>query len=261
MSSRLREMVASFPGARAAWRLMKSLPGELEGLPRIDYSNVSGKTISSCVDRTDPVIVEIGCNDGSNTMWFLDLFENPTIYCFEPDPRAIARFKQKVGERPNVTLFELAISDREGFVDFYQSGGRRDNEWIVKTMPQGWDLSGSIKQPYRHLRVHPLVTFDQKIQVPTVTLDSFCEQHGIGSVDLLWMDVQGAEFEVFGGATRTLASTRLLYTEYSNQELYKGQRGLRDMVKYLRGFSVVRRYPGDVLLRNESPSAQRAYGT
>jgi FkbM family methyltransferase len=206
MSSRLREMVASRPGTRAAWRLMKSLPGQLAGLPPIDYSNVSGQTLRSCVGRPDPVIIEIGCNDGANTMWFLHLFENPTICCFEPDPRAIERCKEKVGARRNVTLFELAVSDREGFVDFHQCGGRRDNEWIVKAMPQGWDLSGSIKQPYRHLRVHPLVTFDQTIRVPT--------------------------------------------TEYSNQELYKGQQGLRAMVRYLGGFRLLHRYPGDALFSN-----------
>jgi 2-O-methyltransferase len=194
--------------------------------------------------------LDVGCNDGQTTRWFLDMFENPTIYCFEPDPRAIARFKQKVGDRPNVTLFELAVSDREGSLDFYQSGGKLDDPYLAKAMPEGWDLSGSIKQPYRHLNKHPLVTFDNKIQVPTETLDSVCARCGIGTVDLIWLDVQGAEIEVFDGARATLAQTKYLYTEYSNRQLYKGQRGLRQIVKHLEDFSVVARYPGDALLCN-----------
>ena len=88
--------------------------------------------------------------------------------------------------------------------------------------------------------------------MPTATLDSVCEQQGIGPVDFIWLDVQGAELDVFSGAAQTLARTRFLYTEYSNQELYKGQRGLRDLVKHLKGFSVLARYPGDALLRNEA---------
>jgi FkbM family methyltransferase len=252
--SRFRETVASLPGTKAAWRVMKSLPGQLAGLPPITYSAISEDLIRSCVGKDDPTVLDIGCNDGQTTRWFLEMFENPTIYCFEPDPRAIARFREKVGSRANVTLFEMAISDHEGTIDFYQSGGRRDNEWLVKAMPQGWDLSGSIKQPYRHLDKHPLVTFDQSIQVPTATLDSVCERHGIGPVDFIWLDVQGAELEVFKGATNTLASTRFLYTEYSDQELYRGQHGLRDMVKHLRDFTVLARYPGDALLRNDALS-------
>jgi FkbM family methyltransferase len=171
-----------------------------------------------------PPVLEIGRNHGTATAWLLEMVANPRIYCFEPDPRAIARFKERVGERPNVTLFELALSDREGSVDFYQSGGL-PNELLMESMPQGWDLSGSIKQPFRHLATHPWV---------------------------IWMDVQGAEMEVLRGAAKTLPRTRVLCTEYNNRELYKGQPSLRLLVSYLADFSAVVRYPDDVLLRNNT---------
>jgi FkbM family methyltransferase len=249
--SGLRERVVALPGAMALRRAAGSLPGQLLGLPPIDFDNITADLVRSCVGKSDPTILDVGCNDGQTTRWFLDMFENPTIYCFEPDPRAIARFKQKVGDRPNVTLIELAISDREGSLDFYQSGGKLDDPYLAKAMPEGWDLSGSIKRPYRHLSKHPLVTFEHKIQVPTETLDSVCARSAIGAVDLIWLDVQGAEIEVLSGARATLAQTRYLYTEYSNKQLYRGQRGLRQIVKHLQHFSVVARYPGDALLRNQ----------
>ena len=116
----------------------------------------------------------------------------------------------------------------------------------------GWDLSGSIKQPYHHLKKHPLVTFEHSIEVSSITLDAFCEEHGIETVDFIWMDVQGAELDVFRGARNTLAQTRYLYTEYSDRELYKGQVGLRGMLKYLPDFTVMVRYPGDALLCNDN---------
>ena len=231
------------------------MPGQLRGLPPISYSHINGRLIRDYVGRDDPTILDIGCNDGSTTLWMLELFERPRIYCFEPDPRAAARFKTKVGGRPNVTLIELALSDREGMVDFYQSDGRRDNKWLAQAMPQGWDLSGSIKPPYRHTAVHPGITFDRKIEVPTSTLDAMCEKYGIGPIDFIWLDVQGAEAEVFRGASKTLAKTRFLYSEYSDRELYKGQLGLRGMLEHLPDFRVLVRYPGDVLLRNDNTPA------
>ena len=201
--SGLRERVAALPGAMTLRRAASSLPGQLLGLPAIDYDNIAADLVRSCVGKSDPTILDVGCNDGQTTRWFLDMFENPTIYCFEPDPRAIARFKQKVGDRANVTLFELAVSDREGSVDFYQSGGKLDDPYLAQVMPEGWDLSGSIKRPYRHLGKHPLRHLrphhpgahgDAGLRLRT--------ECGIGAVDFIWLDVQGAEIEVLSGAPR-----------------------------------------------------------
>jgi hypothetical protein len=69
-------------------------------------------------------------------------------------------------------------------------------------------------------------------------------------IDFIWMDVQGAEIDVFRGAQEVLANARYLYTEYSNRELYAGQYNLRRLLWYLKGYRVVVRYRGDVLLEN-----------
>ena len=243
--------MASLHVTRTVWNTARSLPGQVMGLPPVDHSHLNSDALKDLVARRDPIILEIGCNDGQNTEGFLSLFPESRLYCFEPDPRAAARFRERIGERPNVSLFETAVSDRNGAVTFYQSGGKQDNEWLKKTMPQGWDLSGSIKPPHHHLKKHPLVTFDRQIEVPAITLDAFCEAEAIDSVDFIWMDVQGAELDVFRGAPRTLARTRFLYTEYSDRELYRGQVGLRQMLKQLPGFKVITRYPDDALLKNE----------
>lgn len=247
----VREIAARLPGLRSLYRALKSVPGRLLGLSPIDYSHISERLIRSCVGRDDPTILEVGCNCGSVTLWLARMFEQPRIYCFEPDPRAIGRFKTTVGENPDVTLFEMALSDREGTIEFYQSSGRQDNPWLAQVMPQGWDLSGSIKEPCRHLDFHPGIAFDRRIEVPTSTLDKVCEDQDIGPVDFIWMDVQGAELDVLRGAVRTLPRTRFIYTEYSNRELYKGQPSLRDLVGYLRDFELIFRYPGDALFRNK----------
>jgi FkbM family methyltransferase len=236
------------------YRTLKSLPGQLLGSPPIDYSHINERVIHDCVRKDDPTILEVGCNCGSVTLWLLEMFKSPRLYCFEPDPRAMARFKASVGERSNVTLFEMALSDREGTVTFFQSSGRGADKWLAKAMPQGWDLSGSIKQPRRHLDVHPGITFDHTLAVPTSTLDVVCEGHGIGPVDFLWLDVQGAELDVFRGGPKTLATTRYVYSEYNDRELYEGQPRLRDLIRYLSDFELIVRYPGDALFRNTRDS-------
>jgi FkbM family methyltransferase len=165
------------------------------------------------------------------------------IYCFEPDPRAIRSFKNNLGpDLDKVELFELAVSDRTGQVDFYSStGGDR---------PEGWDLSGSIRRPKNHLHVYPWVKFETIVTVDTCRLDDWCARNGVKQVDFIWMDVQGAEADVIAGAPKILRETRFVYTEYSNKELYEGQLPLKSLIRQLPSFEVVARYRKDVLLRN-----------
>jgi FkbM family methyltransferase len=229
-----------------------------QGLPPISYSKITAEIINECVGKSNPTILEIGCNDGTHTLWFNEMFEYPTIYCFEPDPRAIGRFKSKVGQRSNINLFEIALSDLNGTTTFYQSSfgnyeklAERYSSGLLEKMPEGWDLSGSIRKPKEHLEVHPGVSFEQAISVKTKTLDTWYEEHGIDIIDFIWMDVQGAELDVFRGGKNALSKTRFIYTEYNNQELYEGQANLKQLLRHLETFEVIILYKGDVLLRNK----------
>jgi hypothetical protein len=93
------------------------------------------------------------------------------------------------------------------------------------------------------------VKFERQIEVPITRLDDWAARQGIGRIDLIWADVQGAESDLIEGASRTLADTRYFYTEYSNSEWYEGQADLRRLTQMLPDFELVRRYPMDALFR------------
>lgn len=248
-----KRMPSRFPRLK---RLLTSIYDRSQGLPPVSHSVITKELIRECVGKEDPTILEIGCNDGSHTAWFLEIFENPQIYCFEPEPRAIRKFKSRLAGHPNISLHEIALSDRDGQAVFHQSSGYR-NDKQTDRMPQEWDLSGSIRQPKKHLVVHPWVEYRQQITIETSTLDTWCHEHGISDIDFIWMDVQGAEIDVFRGGSDMLKKTRFIYTEYSNKELYEGQYNLRKLLKYLEDYSVIIRYPGDVLIRNKQLVAEK----
>lgn len=237
-------------GAPRLKKFLRPLYDFVLGLPPVSHDEMTKELVRECVGRPDPTILEIGCNDGEHTLWFLEIFENPTVHCFEPDPRAAARFKNRIGQRSNVSLYEIALSDRNGEVAFYQSGGL-PSEQLTNALPEGWDLSGSIRKPKHHLTMHPWATFERSITVRTATLDDWCAGRGIEKIDFIWMDVQGAEIDVIRGGKSTLAKTRFVYSEYSNFELYQGQATLRQLLQQLKGFQPLVRYPNDVLLANK----------
>jgi FkbM family methyltransferase len=232
-------------------RLLNRISDAVYHLPPATAGAISKARIAELVGKSNPVILEIGCNEGGDTLEFLDVFANPTIFCFEPEPRAIERFKRKVGSRPGVTLIEMALSDRTGTTTFHRSTGQRNGD-SRERRPGGWDLSGSIRKPKAHLHVHPWIKFEESITVPTTTLDDWAKQQGLDLIDFIWMDVQGAERDVIHGGRRTLARTRYVYTEYGALELYEGQASLNELVRELPDFRLDTRYRGDALFAHRT---------
>jgi len=71
-------------------------------------------------------------------------------------------------------------------------------------------------------------------------------------VDFIWADVQGAEENLINGAKDTLKNTRYFYTEYSDEELYRGQINKSRILRMIPGFSIVKDYGNNILLKNTS---------
>lgn len=190
------------------------------------------------------VILEVGANDGTDTIRFLDSFPEAEIHCFEPDPRAIAAFKQNV-RSPRVHLYQVALGSDDTRMRFYQSSGAppgREEEF-----PEGWHLSGSLRPPKAHLDEHPWCRFETSIEVSVQRLDTWATQAGISSVDFMWADVQGAEIDLIRGGRETLKSTALFYTEVSDTELYEGQAAFSVVQEALTHHRVAKRFRHDAL--------------
>ena len=170
------------------------------------------------LQKDDPVIVEIGSHYGEDTMRFLETFKDLKIYCFEPDPRNIMIFKKHVNNK-KIELFEYALSDREGTMDFYLS---HDNK--IDSVPEKYDWisledyskkrlsnsgSSSLKKGYSK-------NF-QKIQVRTRRFDNWTVENYNGPIDLVWMDVQGAERDVLNGMGSTIGNIKFIWMEYGEK--------------------------------------------
>lgn len=200
--------------------------------------------IKNLINKDNPIIFEIGCADGGDTLDFINTFNDLTIYCFEPEPKNIRLVKEKINYGKH-HLFEGVISDVNGELEFNRS--RTDN-------PDDLSYSGSIKKPKEHLNEWSFIKFDEKIMVKSITLDSFCEENNIGLIDFIWADVQGAEENLIIGGLKTLnTKVRYFYTEYSNKEYYEGQLTLNSLLNLLGdSWELVKDFGSDVLLKNKN---------
>ncbi len=209
--------------------------------------------IKRLVNKSNPVIFEIGCADGIDTMEFLELFgESSTIYCFEPDDRNADVF-QNGGFRPlrpdlknginnsNIIFEKKAIGDINGIVEFNQSS----------TI-----YSSSLKKPTDELfNEWPVIKFENTLKVECVTLDKYTEDNNIDIIDFIWADVQGAEdLMIIGGENTFKSKVRFLYTECSSGKEYYENSPNKNRINSLLGenWEIIQDFGTDVLLRNKN---------
>jgi len=73
---------------------MNNIPPELSAKSFFQAVNfgdeLTALNMFHLIGKESPVILEIGANCGQSTVTFMEQMPSATVYCFEPDPRAIA---------------------------------------------------------------------------------------------------------------------------------------------------------------------------
>ena len=158
---------------------------------------------------SNPVIVDCGSYNGADAIDLVRIFPEATVYCFEPVPELFIQLKGKTAAYPNIHCYQIALSDQDGEANMYVSS-------------QGSDGSSSLLEPSTHLNDHPNVLFNNTIRVKVMKLDTWAQLNNIKSVDLLWLDMQGFEFQMLEASPNILHRTKLIHTEISMKDTYKG---------------------------------------
>lgn len=181
--------------------LMGKQPGEF------DLAEVAGYV------RIDaPTIVEAGAFDGRHTRAFAERWPKGHVYAFEPHPLLAAKVREATRGLSNVTVVQAAFTDGAGAtVNLY-------------SFPDDSSIHGSssILEPADHLRLAPNIRFGGSVSVLATTLDAWHESVGCPRVELLWLDLQGAELRVLKFGERCLKATAVCHIEVSWQPLHEG---------------------------------------
>jgi FkbM family methyltransferase len=146
-------------------------------------------------------------------------------------------------------LVKGAVGEHDVVLDFHLSDGNHPTN--------GNQMTGanSIRKPKEVLKRHAWIDFSKKIKVQCYSLDKYCILNKIDHIDFMWCDIQGAEYDMILGAREIMAKTKYALLEFSDVELYQGQRSLDDYMELLRkdaDWEIVNTYSIDVLIQNKS---------
>lgn len=199
--------------------------------------------IKKLIDKADTFVLDVGCYNGKDSKELSDILDCD-VHCFEPDPLSQDLFRTLHGENKRLHLYPVALSNKDGEIDFYQSNHPQSN---------------SIREPKEHVNVFPGVKFDEMTKVKSMKLDTWFIDYVAGTtkliIDFIWCDVNGAEKDFILGGLSALSVTRYLYIEVSKKELYKGQEHYSFLSHTLPDFKPINMYNwgdnfGNVLLKN-----------
>ncbi len=179
--------------------------------------------------RPGMVVFDVGANVGSLTMLF-SKFVSPTgcVHAFECNKHTFGKLKVIIdafsgGGKDMVVLNQLGLSDRveERVLYEYQQG---NGDWTTLARRELHLPSGG--------RVTP-----SESKILTSTLDIYCRQNSVPQIDLLKIDVEGAEFEVLLGARDLLRNKRVKCITFEfGQTLFDMGKKPDDLIKVLHGF-------------------------
>ena len=155
-------------------------------------------------------IFDVGACSGDVTKNYRGLFPDARIYCFEPFPDSFEKL-EKLTSDENIKAYRLAVCDRIARTKLYVNEDVTCNSFFPR--PQ----SGTRYYPKKARHI-------EQIEVDTITIDGFCDREQIEYIDILKIDVEGAEIKVLSGARDKLSkhAVFLIYTEVTFTAHYEG---------------------------------------
>lgn len=173
-------------------------------------------------------IVIVGAHEGREISRLRAAYQNCRFLCFEPAPLWHRKLEEQFGGLEFVQTRNLALSDQSGMATFHElplSG----NGSLLSPDTDRWSA-------FNRTGKSAVTSFE----VTVSTLDE--EASDLNRIDLLWVDVQGAEGHVLRGGMKTLKRTEAIFLEVTLVESpYRGASVFSQVDEMLRhsGFTCV----------------------
>jgi FkbM family methyltransferase len=214
-------------------KIIKKLKNLIKrGLNRLGFNKENDSWIISKDEifkylPSNPVIIDCGAHIGTDAVEFAANYGS-IIYAFEPVNDIFRQLIDNTKKYSNIACFNVALSSYDGFADMYISSGYSDG-------------SSSLLKPSKHLEYHPDVFFNNIERVKCSKLDTWADQNSVKHVDMLWLDMQGAEHMMLLESKTILNTVSVIHTEVSLVEIYDGMGSYGDFKKFLqaKGFKAV----------------------
>jgi FkbM family methyltransferase len=145
--------------------------------------------------------VDIGANNGLFSFFLKKRFPDAKVFIFEPSNSLIKLIKLNLNNLNNIVIEQKAVSNIDGEVTFFVNPHSEQTNSI--------DFNSVIKGNISSLNKN--IT---EIKVESITLDSYFQNLDT-NIDVLKVDIQGAEYKMLLGAKKTIKIVKKAFFEIS----------------------------------------------
>lgn len=142
------------------------------------------------------VIVDAGAYTGLSTAFFAMRYPDAKIVAIEPDDTNFGMLARNTARFANVHLLQAALWSESGMVSLMDPG---DGAWGIRLTESA--------------RAGASETAPSGKAVRAVTVPDVMQAHGLGRIDLLKVDIEGSEMEVFSHADPWISSVQAISVE------------------------------------------------
>jgi len=202
------------------------------------------------------IIFDVGSRDCMQSIEFYNNFPNSKIFAFECNPNTLPICRKNIQHYSDrITLIEGAVCNYDGNITFYPI----NQEKTITSWKDGNPGASSIFKSNGNYSVEKYV--QDEITTNCHRLDSVIEKYGIPNVDIIWMDLQGAELLALKGLGEYLNNVKYIHTEVSYIEMYSGQVMYKDLNEFVlsKGFIIknnlsLRGWQEDIIYEKINPN-------
>lgn len=173
------------------------------------------------LDHIDPsevkVILEIGSHHGKDAV-LLQKHYNCPVFAFEASPINVQEIKKNIADHPNVFLIEKAVWNETKPISFFHCNNHPGSSACYQ-----FDYPALAKREKRPLKEALIKYKLQEFKVEATRLDDWLLENEIDGIDLICMDLQGAELPALESLGKYLPTVKYVITEVEYQEIYKGE--------------------------------------
>ncbi len=134
-------------------------------------------------DESCDIIVDLGANTGLASVFFAHRYPKATIVAVEPARDNFRLLAANAQHRPAIICVEAAIAPADGQLELQDSvlPGEKMQAWAYRTVDRGSGLGS--------------------YAVEAISLPTLMRRYGLGFIDILKIDVEGAEYGLFAAET------------------------------------------------------------
>ena len=188
---------------------LRAIAKKVVGLQSLNSDDDQRSTIPDA-----KTIFDVGANVGQTATTYRKLFPSADIWSFEPFPSTYEVLCHSLSDS-RFHPVPVALSDQTGDATLNIGAASITNSLLRRDSSTG-----------------------KTIRIRTDTVDRFCAENGLEGIDILKVDVEGAESRVFNGAWEMFSrgAIRSVFVEVYFDPVYQGMPLMWDLHAQLTGF-------------------------